>query len=65
MNLSAAAKTLISRWRRRPRQLSLEDRNIRYFYIDTACLGLISGGIITFLPVFIVRLGASSFDENV
>ncbi|MFZ5917379.1 MAG: MFS transporter [Chloroflexota bacterium] len=47
-------------WRRPPRRRSLEDRNIRFFFVDTAFHGLISGGIITFLPIFIVRLGASS-----
>ena len=48
------------RWRRAD-QLSLEDRNIRHFYLDTASMGLIAGGVNTFLSVFVVRLGASSF----
>ena len=51
-----------SRWNRlRSRPLTLEDRNIRQFYLDTACQGLVSGGIGTFLAIFVVRLGASSF----
>ena len=57
---SAAQVSARHRQPRRRRQLSLEDRNIRYLYIDTAFQGLVSGGITTFLPVFIVRLGASS-----
>ena len=48
-----------SEWR--VRHPSPEDRNIRYLYLDTACVGLVGGGINTFLPVFLVRLGASSF----
>ena len=36
----------------------MQERNIRRLYLDTASGGLISGGINTFLPVFLVRLGA-------
>ena len=46
--------------RRRTREPSLEDRNIRYFTIDTALQGLVMGGIFGFISVFIVRLGASN-----
>jgi hypothetical protein len=42
------------------KQLSLEDRNILYFSIDTALQGLMMGGVFTFISVFIVRLGAST-----
>ena len=41
-------------------QVSLEDRNIRLLYLDTASGGVVSAGVYTFLPVFLVRLGASS-----
>ena len=41
-------------------QLSLEDRNILYFTVDTAIQGVLMGGISTYLSVFVVRLGASS-----
>jgi MFS family permease len=41
-------------------QLSLQDRNILNFTIDTAIQGVIMGGISTYLSVFVVRLGASS-----
>lgn len=48
------------RWLRRPGELSIEDRNIRYLVIDTAWQGLMMGGVFTFMSVFVVRLGASS-----
>jgi len=38
----------------------LEDRNIRCLYYDIAWQGLIVAGINSFLPVFLVRLGASN-----
>ena len=41
-------------------QLSLEDRNVLNFTIDTAIQGLMMGGISTYISVFVVRLGASS-----
>ena len=46
------------RWLRDPDR-SPEDRNIRYFGIDTALQGIMMGGIFTFISVFAVRLGAS------
>lgn len=42
-------------------QLSQVNLNIRNLVIDTAWQGLMMGGIFTFLSVFLVRLGASSF----
>jgi MFS family permease len=48
----------ITRWLR-VKQLSVEDRNILYFTLDTALQGLMMGGIFSFLSVFVVRLGAS------
>ncbi|MEJ5310342.1 MAG: MFS transporter [Anaerolineae bacterium] len=42
-------------------QLSLVNRNIVYFTIDTALQGLMMGGIFGFISVFAVRLGASNF----
>jgi MFS family permease len=43
----------------RVKQLSLEDRNILFFTLDTAVQGLMMGGIFSFISVFVVRLGAS------
>lgn len=61
MKLLEAVKTLVTwRERRHLRRASLEDQNIRYLYAETACGGIVSGGIRTFIPVFIVRLGASN-----
>lgn len=37
-----------------------EDRNIRRLMVQTALVGIVQGGIVTFLPVFLVRLGASA-----
>ncbi len=37
-----------------------EDRNIRLLYLNTAIVGVPSGGVVAFLPVFLARLGASS-----
>ncbi|MHB1293647.1 MAG: MFS transporter [Anaerolineae bacterium] len=37
-----------------------EERNARLLYINTATVGVINGGILAFLPVFMARLGASS-----
>jgi MFS family permease len=52
---------LAAYWKQwRTGQLSLQDRNILYFTIDTAIQGLIVGGISTYLSVFVVRLGGSS-----
>ncbi len=48
----------------RPNQLSLENRNILYFTIDTALQGLMMGGIFSFLSVFIVRLGATKYETG-
>jgi MFS family permease len=61
VNLFQLAKRLTARWRRwQIGQYSSEDRNILYFSIDTACQGLVHGGIATFISIFVVRLGASS-----
>lgn len=43
----------------RVRQLSVEDRNILLFTVDTALQGLMMGGVFSFMSVFVVRLGAS------
>jgi len=42
-------------------QLSVVNRNIVHFTIDTALQGLMMGGIFGFISVFAVRLGASNF----
>ncbi len=39
---------------------TVEDRNYRYLLINGAWFGLIDGGIFTYLPVFLARLGASA-----
>ena len=41
-------------------RLSIQNRNILYFTIDTALQGLMMGGIFGFISVFAVRLGASN-----
>lgn len=42
----------------RPR--TLEERNARFLLLNTSMIGISSGGIVAFLPVFLARLGASS-----
>ncbi|MCE5259556.1 MAG: MFS transporter [Chloroflexi bacterium] len=37
-----------------------EERNMRLLYLNTAMVGVASGGIVAFLPVFLARLGANS-----
>jgi MFS family permease len=39
---------------------TVEDRNVRFLVLQTACAGVVSGGITTFLPVMLARLGASA-----
>ena len=41
----------------RPR--TRDERNARLLYISTALVGVPLGGIVSFLPVFLARLGAS------
>jgi len=36
-----------------------EDRNVRALYLNTAMVGVATGGIASFLPVYLARLGAS------
>jgi MFS family permease len=40
--------------------MAAEERNIRNLMAQTACAGLVQGGITTFLPVMLARLGASA-----
>jgi MFS family permease len=47
-------------WRRTRETESLADRNYRNLLINGAWWGMIDGGIVTFLPVFLARLGASA-----
>jgi MFS family permease len=55
------ARRLTTYWHRwRSDQLSLDDRNILHFTIDTAIQGVMMGGVSTYISVFVVRLGASS-----
>ena len=65
MQLSAVTRGLRAnaRWLR-PEQLSLENRNIFYFTLDTALQGLMMGGIFSFISVFIVRLGATEIQTG-
>ena len=60
MRLSSLTRSLgpYLRWLR-VRQLSVEDRNILLFTVDTALQGLMMGGVFSFISVFVVRLGAS------
>ena len=46
-------------WRLRAQPATREDRNIRYLMAQTALIGVVNGGIVTFLPIFLARLGAS------
>ncbi|MGM0400257.1 MAG: MFS transporter, partial [Chloroflexota bacterium] len=39
---------------------SRHERNARLLYLNTAMIGVPSGGIMAFLPIFMARLGASS-----
>ena len=58
---SSGARDLVARWEGLGgSRLTPEDRNIRLLYLDTASGGVVSAGVYTFLPVFLVRLGASS-----
>jgi MFS family permease len=45
-------------WRRPP--ATVEDRNVRNLIAQTAYSGVIQGGITTFLPVMLARMGASA-----
>src|SRR5581483_7211804 len=54
----AQQSTAVSRWFMRPN--SAEERNTRNVLIDGIGVGIVSG-VATFLSVFLVRLGASSF----
>ena len=39
---------------------SAEDRNVRFLMAQTACAGIVNGGITAFLPVFLARMGADA-----
>lgn len=43
-----------------PVPLAREERNVRNLMWQTACAGLVQGGITTFLPVLLARMGASA-----
>ncbi len=47
-----------------PQRLSLENRNIFYFTLDTALQGLMMGGVFSFISIFLVRLGASELQVS-
>jgi MFS family permease len=47
-----------------PQRLSLENRNILYFTVDTALQGLMMGGVFSFISIFLVRLGASELQAS-
>jgi MFS family permease len=47
------------RLRRRLRRLANEQRNTLWLYLDAAFLGVLSGGALAFLPVYVVRSGAT------
>ncbi len=50
--------SLLRRLRARP--ATREDRNIRRLMAHTGLFGVVQGGVITFLPVLLARLGASA-----
>lgn len=39
---------------------TVEQHNLRCLLVFTALFGVVQGGILTYLPVFLVRLGASA-----
>ena len=39
-------------------EISVEDRNVRFLMAQTACSGIVNGGITAFLPVLLARMGA-------
>ena len=45
-----------------PSSRAREDRNIRNLYRQTVWQGAINAVITTFLPIFVVRVGASTFE---
>jgi predicted MFS family arabinose efflux permease len=47
-----------------PRHLSLENRNIFYFTVDTVVQGVMMGGIFSFISIFLVRLGATKLENS-
>ena len=65
MQLSAVLRGVRAnvRWLQ-PGQLSLENRNILYFTVDTALQGVMTGGVFSFISVFLVRLGASELQVS-
>ena len=42
------------------RPATREDRNVRRLMLHTALFGVVNGGVLTFLPVLLARLGASA-----
>src|SRR5690349_1832668 len=40
--------------------MAVEERNVRNLMAQTACAGLVQGGITTFLPVMLARMGSSA-----
>jgi MFS family permease len=40
--------------------ITVEDHNIRRLMLHTALFGVVNGGVITFLPILLARLGASA-----
>lgn len=46
----------------RLRSQNVEARNIRNLVLQTALLGIVNGGVISFIPVYLARSGASSVE---
>ena len=55
---------LLGRRLQQLRNQSQEGRNIRNLVLQTALLGVTNGGILSFIPVFLARSGASSLEVS-
>ncbi len=65
MQLADKLRGLLPRLRGlRPSLLSLENRNILYFTVDTVVQGVMMGGVFSFISVFLVRLGATKLETS-
>jgi len=64
MGLASWPKRFSLDLRHPDRPLSQSERNARYIVADTACQALIVGGIMAFISVFVVRLGASNVEVS-
>jgi MFS family permease len=65
MQLATSLREFNNQFKRfRPESLSLENRNIFYFTLDTVVQGVMMGGVFSFISVFLVRLGATKLQNS-